>query len=530
MKPRYLHDGDPWMLAEEIPDCDFYFLQIWTSGFVKDFLWPAGRTFRKVLSIHRGYHLWFYFGEKDSNRIGEFLVEKFIKQPRFAQRVNREIVRTSDRLRAFAERLPAHDLEKSSNQDLWRLYLWHDQLHTQYYQWGWIPVAVDMFHGNLTERLKQYLRDRHVPEEQLNEYFVILTQPTEKSLVQIEREGFLRLAAAIQNDTSEQKKFVRAYRSFKKIRTNSRQNEHRFERHLKPLVNSLKPSTNRKIQAHYQKYFYVNHMWVGAVFSPEHYLGELATFFASGLDARKVLRTEQLQFHLAVKKRVQLLNTLRISGLWRALFDAFGSFMVTKIYRRYAQIYALYRMEAVLVEIGRRFGMTLKQVRFIMPSEVQRALRTGRVDRVTINRRLRFCVHYCERNREMIFTGAAARKLAREAERRPVGAVTELVGQTACIGLATGIVKIIIRPNDMHKMRKGDILVSIATDPDIVPAMKKASAIVTEQGGVTSHAAIVSRELNIPCIIGTKIATRVLKDGDRVEVDATKGIVRRIDP
>ncbi|MCH7492711.1 phosphoenolpyruvate synthase, partial [Patescibacteria group bacterium] len=97
-----------------------------------------------------------------------------------------------------------------------------------------------------------------------------------------------------------------------------------------------------------------------------------------------------------------------------------------------------------------------------------------------------------------------------------------------CVGKASGTVKLIIRPTDMLKMKKGDILVSIATDPDIVPAMKKAAAIVTEQGGVTSHAAIVARELNIPCVIGTKIATKVLKDGDRVEVDATKGIVKKL--
>lgn len=86
----------------------------------------------------------------------------------------------------------------------------------------------------------------------------------------------------------------------------------------------------------------------------------------------------------------------------------------------------------------------------------------------------------------------------------------------------------LIRAKDMPKMRPGDILVSIATDPDIVPAMKKASAIVTEQGGITSHAAIVSRELGIPCVIGTKIATRVLKDGDKVVVDATRGIVKKL--
>ena len=66
------------------------------------------------------------------------------------------------------------------------------------------------------------------------------------------------------------------------------------------------------------------------------------------------------------------------------------------------------------------------------------------------------------------------------------------------------------------------------TTPDFVPAMRNAAAIVTDEGGVTSHAAIVSREMNKPCIIGTKIATQVFKDGDVVEVDAEKGVVRKL--
>jgi pyruvate,water dikinase len=64
------------------------------------------------------------------------------------------------------------------------------------------------------------------------------------------------------------------------------------------------------------------------------------------------------------------------------------------------------------------------------------------------------------------------------------------------------------------------------TRPEFVPLMKKAIAIVTDEGGITCHAAIVSRELKKPCIIGTKVATQVLKDGDMVEVDANSGIVR----
>lgn len=81
---------------------------------------------------------------------------------------------------------------------------------------------------------------------------------------------------------------------------------------------------------------------------------------------------------------------------------------------------------------------------------------------------------------------------------------------------------------DNKKVKKGDILVSPMTTSAFMPAIKKATAIVTDEGGITCHAAIVSRELNTPCIIGTKIATQVLKDGDIVEVDANKGIVRLI--
>jgi len=101
-------------------------------------------------------------------------------------------------------------------------------------------------------------------------------------------------------------------------------------------------------------------------------------------------------------------------------------------------------------------------------------------------------------------------------------------GQTACLGKATGTVKIINTIKDLPKMKSGDILVSQMTNPNLVPAMKKAAAIVTDLGGVTCHAAIISRELKIPCVIGTKIATKVLKDGDRVEVDANRGEVRKI--
>ena len=93
-------------------------------------------------------------------------------------------------------------------------------------------------------------------------------------------------------------------------------------------------------------------------------------------------------------------------------------------------------------------------------------------------------------------------------------------------GYGFGIAKIVSSPDDASKlMSKGDILVTAMTNPDFVPFMKIASAIVTDKGGVTSHAAIVSRELAIPCIVGTEIATKVMETGKQYTVDSRNGIV-----
>ncbi|MBU0570050.1 phosphoenolpyruvate synthase, partial [Patescibacteria group bacterium] len=100
-----------------------------------------------------------------------------------------------------------------------------------------------------------------------------------------------------------------------------------------------------------------------------------------------------------------------------------------------------------------------------------------------------------------------------------------LSGASASPGIGSGIVKIIKKIREVDKVKSGDILVAEMTSPDFVPAMKKASAIVTDKGGQTSHAAIVSRELGIPCVVGTKEATKKLKNGMVVTVDGGKGLV-----
>lgn len=104
-------------------------------------------------------------------------------------------------------------------------------------------------------------------------------------------------------------------------------------------------------------------------------------------------------------------------------------------------------------------------------------------------------------------------------------------GLAASPGVASGVVHVIDNPKDIDQFKQGEVLVTVMTSPDWVPAMKKAVAIITNNGGMTCHAAIISREMQIPCIVGTRskntVATEVLKTGDVVTVDAKNGVVYR---
>lgn len=101
-------------------------------------------------------------------------------------------------------------------------------------------------------------------------------------------------------------------------------------------------------------------------------------------------------------------------------------------------------------------------------------------------------------------------------------------GAVVSNGLTHGRVRLVLSPLDFKDFKKGEILVTHYTSPSFIPVIKKAAAIITDEGGVTSHAAIISRELKVPCVVGAKIATKALKNGDLVEVDANQGIVKII--
>ncbi len=128
---------------------------------------------------------------------------------------------------------------------------------------------------------------------------------------------------------------------------------------------------------------------------------------------------------------------------------------------------------------------------------------------------------------ERLVFGAESQKI-REFLQEDFIEVKKLQGRSAYNGIVRGKARLVFNRGDFEKIQEGDILVTSMTTPDFIPIMKKAAAFVTDEGGITCHAAIMSREMKKPCVIGTKIATQILKDGMEIEVDADEGVVRML--
>lgn len=178
-------------------------------------------------------------------------------------------------------------------------------------------------------------------------------------------------------------------------------------------------------------------------------------------------------------------------------------------------------------EIGRRLNLSRQEVAQMTTQEIVQALTTAKVDRKEIKARDKGFVCFYRGSHLVISTKRKDFNFIKKKIQKEQNSL-EVVGISASKGKVRGKAKIIFNVSDLKKVSKGDILVAITTHPDFVPAMQKAAAIATDEGGLTSHAAIVARELKIPCIVGTKAATKALKDGDLVEVDANRGIVKKL--
>ncbi len=234
------------------------------------------------------------------------------------------------------------------------------------------------------------------------------------------------------------------------------------------------------------------------------------------------------RIHQGLLKKEAQEKILHLSRRTRILFDAIGDLVYFKEYRKGLQSQALCHFEPFLRQAAKRLGISFNQLRYMTDDEITAAL-NGQPVPQNLAERTQFSVLVQNQQTHRMLVGDAARRYYDDAERedKHLGKVSVLTGFCAHPGLAQGPACIIRKPEDLSKMKPGAVMVSPMTTPELIAGMKLASAIVTDTGGITCHAAIGSRELNKPCLIGTNHATRVFKDGDVLEVDATAGTVRK---
>jgi phosphohistidine swiveling domain-containing protein/ribosomal protein L17 len=238
---------------------------------------------------------------------------------------------------------------------------------------------------------------------------------------------------------------------------------------------------------------------------------------------------EEIEFlldneNLVKKNKQKIYRQLEIDLSHQRFISALSLLSYLKIYRKdtaFLIFYSVYKIFSAILPNYKKsdlFNLTIKESQDLLRGRLK-------ISNQELRERYKYCVYVCSEN--LFFYGSEADKYLKDRTEEEtldasVSSLKMLDGTAACLGKTGnwiyGEVRIINSASDMAKMKEGDILVSVATTPDILPAMKKAAAIVTDHGGITCHAAIVSRELNIPCLIATKYATKVFKDGDRVVV------------
>jgi len=160
------------------------------------------------------------------------------------------------------------------------------------------------------------------------------------------------------------------------------------------------------------------------------------------------------------------------------------------------------------------------------PQEMKNFYATGKLpNKKELQSRFNFNVILSQNGNNLLITGEKAKRIEKKIL-SSFGNDKVIKGVCAYPGRVTGKVKVVLDPAKVSKFNKGDILVTPMTRPEYLGLVKKSAGLVTDAGGMLSHAAITARELKKPCIVGTEVATKKLKDGDRVEVDSSSGVIK----
>ena len=456
-------------------------------GFVFDFPRIGGGKFiTQVLCIMENQMCRFIFDRDEFEKAANYTSDRLINDNKWRAKIYHKITYYTKRYFALGEKLLQLPLADLSDDKLVKFL--RKIVRFQHYHLVFSVLANGVVldgRNHLSNKIREELKRSLGTPKNFENYWTLLTQPTKMSLRQ-RKDYELAQLASLANKLP------------------ARQIKYRLER----------------LRA---KYCWLDYNNMGPAASFKQFERELGETKCHNKNSRLRQALNRLK-----QKQQALMGRLKFSPRLRFLVSLAQLVIWQKGYRKDVQYHGFYCYEKLFKELARRKRVADWQtLSFLFPWEVEKFIKRNQPRVSNLEQRRKFSVFIVSRKGLNVLVGQKAKDFVRRlGSLEDYSGMRELKGQCAYVGRVRGIVKIIQVPGDMTKMRKGDILVSQATSPDLLPAMKKAAAIVTSTGGLIAHAAITARELKIPCVVGTTNANIVLKDGDLVEVDATKGLVR----
>lgn len=286
----------------------------------------------------------------------------------------------------------------------------------------------------------------------------------------------------------------------------------------------LSLSDEEKIKSHVKKYYWISNNYAKAINLDFDFFKNKVKEISNldKIEEKKRLVQEIKDIKKTKKRLIKELNLDKYSRLLIKTTEIF-SFMQDE--RKKYMMKAVAYQNRFLEHFSRQWEVSKPLLEYSVIHELPEIMQK-KFPLSELEERKKHCLLIFTKKGYEIISGERAKQTYELAFKKTDTNISEIKGVIASKGYAQGIVKIIRKIHDFVNFNEGDILVTSMTRPDMVILMGKSTAIVTDEGGITCHAAIVSREMGIPCIIGTKIATKILKDGDLVEVDANKGIVK----
>ena len=279
----------------------------------------------------------------------------------------------------------------------------------------------------------------------------------------------------------------------------------------------------------YERFWWTGLGWEQVNYVNENiYLKKILQYLRNRPTQQRLKRMARLP-SLAAKNRTEILRRYHCAPAvkyWLGVLDRYSYYHDR---RKEMQCRTMYAFHLWLREAARRLKVTVNDLEWFYSQEIIRFFRGRNFDRTELLRRKKTLYVLADRSSFVIMSGPRALAGRNQA----LGSFKRTDTAVKGVGVTKGIVRARARvcngvAEARQKVKAGDVLICGMTLPEYVPVMKRAAAIVTDEGGITCHAAIVAREMHKFCVVGTRIATKVFRDGDWVEVDATKGVVRKI--